>query len=673
MNEPDDSGFDEVAHIEAEIENAKTEHNDLYTEVNNAELIEAQMVAEQEEAYQAYLKQQAEFERKKTEFRKQMQAKRDKVWALKHKNNELLRKLQVAKEKAEMAELEAKRNAKIGELHRRWDKATLRAPWREWAKDHQIQAGHFITENRRVILADPMGLGKTLSSIIACDMLEGATREASKEFPFLGEEVVKHAYDYEKGEWGDKTVIEGGVERPVGKRVLYFCPSSLIRNVLQEFRQWSPHRSVTYVGGMSKAERQFAFEAVLNTAAEYVVICNYEAWARDKNLIDQFIKLNPDTVILDEAHILKNPKTSAYKGINRLLQEAQPELTLPMTGTPILNRPQELFYLLTLVNSKEFFDIKDFLYTYCEQTDDGFWKFQTGGIERIAQRIRRNFMRRTKDQAGIVLPDNAIIYHDLEVDTEAYPNQARVRKQMREYATIMIGEPDEGKSVAATAIIAMYTRLRQIETWPAAINIKDPITKEIKFSVDVEESQKLDYIITKEPDEQGDYSGLIPEVISDERVVVFSQFRGPLYELKKRIEKSGYRAVVMDGSVTPDQRDIISRDFDRKHTPNRSDSKWDVVLCHYRVGGVGLNLTAATQTIVIDEEWNPGKRDQAYARTSRIGQTEKTTVHVIRNQKTIDEWLANIMDQKEDMVEGFNTKLTSVEGFKEFLDDSGLM
>lgn len=658
--------MDEIESIKAEMEKVKAELEQAKAAIAPVESEYSEFQNAEKEAYAAYQLQIAAIREKKAvidQSRFEFQSKINQAQAT---AAQLQRTLQRAEDEKKLKEARAEREAELLLLNERWDKLTLSARWREWAKDHQIEAGHFLTENRCVILADPMGLGKTLSAIITTDMVEAATRQTSEEFPFLGEE--KQVYSYENK--GYITQIVNQVKRPVGKRILYFCPASLIRNVEKEYRMWAGHRNVTYVGGMTKAERTFVFENVLDVTADYVLICNYEAWRKDLNLINQMVDLDPDTVILDEAHNLKNMKTSAYKGIRKLLDEAKPEYIIPMTGTPILNRPQELFTLLNLVNQEEFYRENDFLLTYCEQNDAGFWKFQEGGIDRIAKRIRKNFIRRTKDQAGIDLPPQTVINHDLVLDTEAYPEQAKVRKQMKEYATIMIDEA-EGKAIAAAAMIAVFTRLRQIETWPAGICIKDKFGN-IKMQVDVEESQKVDYVISKEPDENGNYQGLIPEAIDDERIVLFSQFKAPLQEIKKRVELAGYRAVVLDGSVDATERELISNDFDARYTSNRKDSKYDVVLCNYRVGGVGLNFTAATQLIVLDEEWNPGKRDQAYGRIDRIGQENPTTVHVIRNQKTIDDWLASIMANKESLVDGFDQGMVSMQEFKDFLDgDTG--
>lgn len=68
-------------------------------------------------------------------------------------------------------------------LENRWDQLTMGAPWREWAKDHQLQAAKKITYEGRMILGDTMGLGKTLSVICALDMIEAATKDASPDNP----------------------------------------------------------------------------------------------------------------------------------------------------------------------------------------------------------------------------------------------------------------------------------------------------------------------------------------------------------------------------------------------------------------------------------------------------------------------------------------------------------
>lgn len=92
----------------------------------------------------------------------------------------LLDSLQRQIDQARRAELKA---AEFKTLEDRWDLLTMGAPWREWAKDHQISGGKKCTYEGRMILADTMGLGKTLTSLITIDMIEAATKDASPDNP----------------------------------------------------------------------------------------------------------------------------------------------------------------------------------------------------------------------------------------------------------------------------------------------------------------------------------------------------------------------------------------------------------------------------------------------------------------------------------------------------------
>ena len=118
------------------------------------------------------------------------------------------------------------------------------------------------------------------------------------------------------------------------------------------------------------------------------------------------------------------------------------------------------------------------------------------------------------------------------------------------------------------------------------------------------------------------------------------------------------RSVVLDGDTPESIRDEIKIDFDRSRCrENGREPKWDVLFANYKVGGVGLNLTDATQVIAMDEEWNPGKEDQAFGRVNRIGQTERTAVHIIRMANSIDSWLAGIIAEKKNLTGDFNSAM----------------
>ncbi len=132
------------------------------------------------------------------------------------------------------------------------------------------------------------------------------------------------------------------------------------------------------------------------------------------------------------------------------------------------------------------------------------------------------------------------------------------------------------------------------------------------------------------------------------RQVVFSQFATALAELERRLVAAGLSVARFDGSTSKKARVEIRDDFYRGQA-----QQFDIVLVNYKTGGTGLNLIGATVTHVLDSEWNPGKRDQALARTHRIGQTAETEVFEYR-MDGIDTYMANVLNQKQRMLDDFD-------------------
>lgn len=670
----------------------------------------AELEAKNKAAYEEYKRLAEELKSQSIMLRKKKQEAQQEKWRKEAEKQKLVSKLAaIRKQEEEQARLE-KALQELNALESSMDEAVMNRPWFAMVKNHQMIAARKIVMDRGVILADSPGLGKTLSVIATVDMARAMTENASPLSPKFGDlkmqwvydrwvnkesgetftyktaDINAHPYDYDHIEGHNEEVLVNQITRPVGTKVLYLCPNSMLRNVEEEWNKWSKDRMVVYIGQITRKERDYIFDVVLPQLDDYVIVCNYEAWRSDNKLISNFIECNFDTVIIDEAHNIKNRKSIAWKGINSILSaDNRPEYVIPMTGTPLLNKPQELFTLLNLVNPTEFYNETYFLQDYCYQNADGFWLLQEGGLERLGRKIAKNFLRRTKNDKDpvtgeplVILPDKTIIHHEYEIDHENYKDQGRARKQMRDYATIIIDE-NEGKALSAAAMIAVFTRLRQVETWPAGIIQRDPITKAIRLQLDIEESQKLDQLIRFEPHDPSDpYSavapvGEIPDVIEDERVIVFSQFKAPLQVLAERINAMGKRAIVFDGDTPENIKQEIRRDFDRKHTPKGADYKWDAVLCNYKVGGVGLNMTCATQMFILDREWSGGKEEQAIDRIHRIGQEDPVTIHIMSMKNTIDEWLDNIIENKKKLNEGFDTAVNiSMEDVKKALEDGDI-
>lgn len=629
-----------------------------------------------------------------SELQEQLKPIDDVLHVMRREYREAGYRVQSAEQKLRDALLAEKQREAYKESSLHFDEITLNMPWREHAFEHQIEGAKMLSVAKRAILGDEMGLGKTLTSMITCDMLQV-------------------------------------------QKILVIVPDDVVSNFLREIHHWAPHRQPVMVGKMNKTQRDMIVGVLRNLDA-FTVVVNYSAWRKDKSLLDKLVSLRFDTVIMDEAHSIKNVTTSAFKGCEKLVlsENSCPKCSgaiqqvhysgdyiydpkgirlprdypvcigksvptshmvdidvapmkegcgwslvvdrlagikreyganrsvkyvFPMTGTPILNKPQDLFAQLRLIDDEHFDSEAAYLRTYCQKnyyTDK--WEFQYGGLESLTKRLAGRYIARKKKDAGIVLPKQDVVVHNIELDPTLYPDQFRIIQQLSKQAMLIL---ESGKRLPIFATIALITRKRQANVWAAGIQVRDPETDMVVFSVgdEVRESIKLDRIIT-EPSraESGEWEGLVPDYtgggdkINGDRVVVFSQFKGPLIELEKRMKAAGIDVVRFDGDTPEDIRNQVKIDFDRKVADQDGyEYKWQVALCNYKSGGVGLNFNAATHAIILDEEWNAGKRDQAYARLDRMGQTEENTVDVLRIDKTIDTWLANLIDSKEALAEGF--------------------
>merc|ERR1712224_981112 len=97
--------------------------------------------------------------------------------------------------------------------------------------------------------------------------------------------------------------------------------------------------------------------------------------------------------------------------------------------------------------------------------------------------------------------------------------------------------------------------------------------------------------------------------------------------------------LVLTGDVRRQQRDEIVRRF-------QEDATSSVLICTLGVGGVGLNLTAASHVVHFDRCWNPAKEAQATDRAHRIGQKSTVMVHRLLAQGTFEERLHRELARK---------------------------
>jgi SNF2 family DNA or RNA helicase len=393
-------------------------------------------------------------------------------------------------------------------------------------------------------------------------------------------------------------------------------------------------------------------------ADEDITLCvNYEQLYFDMDYFEELKNLGFDTVLIDEFHNAKEKKSLLFQRLKELRGSGVKRF-LPMTGTFILNKPEDIWTALHIIDPEAFPTINEFRDNYCEYDYyDSKWVFRPGGERSLLIRLGGRIVKRTMAEAGIVLPKMHIHDIDIEFTPGTYEDQRMIMRQLADHSQIIL---DSDRKVSIVEQIALITRQRQCAVWPAGIQIKDPMSGDIVFSVgeDVQESIKIDWVQNK-----------IKELRNgNKRIAVFSQFKTALAELERRLIIEGFKVVRYDGDTDKQTKLKVKRDFDRRHVDKTGEYEWDIVLCNFKTGGVGLNFTHITDMIMLDEEWNPGKNQQAYKRIQRIGQTKETHIWIPRLKGAIDGWMKSLNDSKADLIHGFESEVDLQKEFNDFLN-----
>lgn len=493
----------------------------------------------------------------------------------------------------------------------------LNPEWKDYAFDHQWEGASTLALHESGLLADEMGLGKTLSAIMYLDMVKA-------------------------------------------ERVLVVTPNDTCSNFTMELAMWAKHRFVWSLAGANTPGRNTFIDYILkprlDEGKDLTLTVNFEQLYSDADYFQQLIDMEFDTIIIDEAHNFKEKKSILFQRL-KTLRNSGVKRVLPMTGTFILNKPEDIWPALHLVDAEAFPTEHQFRDHYCEYDYyTNKYVFRPGGERSMLIRLGGRIVKRNMEEAGIVLPKMTFHEIDLDFPVGAYEDQKSIMRQLADHSQIIL---DSERKVSIVEQIALITRQRQCAVWPAGITIKDPESGEVLFNVgeDVQESIKMDWVESK-----------IKELRNGaKRIAVFSQFKTALAELDRRLTAEGFRVVRYDGDTSNATKALVKRDFDRRHVDKTGNFEWDIVLCNFKTGGVGLNFTHITDMIMLDEEWNPGKNAQAYKRISRIGQTEETHVWIPRLNGSIDGWMKALNDQKRDLIAGFDSEVDLQKEFSDFL------
>jgi SNF2 family DNA or RNA helicase len=148
---------------------------------------------------------------------------------------------------------------------------------------------------------------------------------------------------------------------------------------------------------------------------------------------------------------------------------------------------------------------------------------------------------------------------------------------------------------------------------------------------------------------------LIPQLkeLVDEghKALVFSQFTSFLDIVKKRLEAEQFVYEYLDGQT---------RDRETRVRRFQDDANCRLFLVSLKVGGVGLNLTAAEYVFLLDPWWNPAIEAQAIDRSHRIGQSRNVFAYRLIARDTVEEKILDLQKAKRELADAIITSDNSV-------------
>jgi len=400
-------------------------------------------------------------------------------------------------------------------------------------------------EVERALISDPMGLGKTIESI-------GVMNASEK----LG-------------------------------RVLVICPASLKINWSRELLKWLIHRKTIQI-----------IEPKTKELTGEILVVNYD-------IVDRFYpELRSEKfhfLILDECHYLKNAKAkrslNVVGGRSKTGKRFDPipaERVLALTGTPILNRPKEIFNIARYLMPEAFPNKEKFLRRYCDlRLVRGRWD-DTGAsnLDELQAKLRSVFMiRREKEMVLKDLP--AKRRQLIEIEPEG-----RLRdKIIKEY---------EAASVKKFNIPFDDVSALRRETGLAKVKIAVEFLKNA-----IEESGK---------------------------VVAFCHHRDVIEKIAEKIP-----CVVVRGD-TPLKRRAENVDLFQR------SPECKLFLGNIEAAGIGITLTAASRMVFVEGSWEPGKVSQCEDRIHRIGQKNSVLIQHLVWAGSLDSYMTKRVIEKQEVI-----------------------
>lgn len=432
--------------------------------------------------------------------------------------------------------------------------------------EYQREGICFGLEHKRIIIGDEPGLGKTLQSIGIVD--------------------TANAYP-----------------------CLVICPSSLKINWQREFEKFTDKSALVLDNNV-----RTTWGYLLSMGVHQVAIVNYESLRKffvwdirgGKQFRLKDVVFNPQiqafkSIIIDESHRVKDP--SAQQTIFTKGLSVGKDWCILLSGTPVVNRPEDLIAQLSIMNRLgEFGGRAKFIADYCTDPKDKTAEPAVPLSELSRQLYDTCMIRREKAKVLPQLPDKTRVDLYIEISNDKEYNLAAeyLAAYLQEYTECTDWEIRRKMRMEA---LVKFMTLRSLAT-------KGKI------------AQAVDFIRTF--------------LDSGKKLIVFCS----LHEVVDELQKVFPRAVTVTGRDRAVNKQASVDAF--QNNPNVQ-----LIICSIKAAGVGLTLTAASDVAFIELAWTYADCCQCEDRAHRIGQKDNVTCYYLLGRGTIDHTIYRLIHRKK--------------------------
>lgn len=435
---------------------------------------------------------------------------------------------------------------------------------------HQLDAAETVIEkmNGKAILADEVGLGKTIEAGLIL-----------KEY-----------------------MIRGLV-----KKVLILVPASLVS-------QWVVELNQKFFIPAIQQKKSYVWEQC------DVVVSSIDTAKRSPHR-DIIYEQDYDMVIIDEAHKLKNSKTKNYQ----FVQQLKKKFCLLLTATPIQNRVDEIFNLVSLLKPGHLGNENYFAEAFNAK------ERSLEHDDHLKELVNKVMVRNRRGDTGIEWPKRHIETVTISFTPEEqalYDMVTSLKDKYPGIASSSFSQLTLQREVCSSREAAFMTMKKMLEN-----SENDSLVQEMVNEV----TEKINHVQKNSKAEKA--LELIQQI--DGKVIIFTEYRATQLYLQWFLQQNGISSVPFRGGFKRSKKDWMQQLF-RNHAK---------VLIATEAGGEGINLQFCQHIINYDLPWNPMRIEQRIGRIHRLGQTDDVHIYNFSTKNTVEEHILKLLYEKINLFE----------------------